>query len=414
MRTRYIAGLSLVAMGAGFVTTLFLPDHPVVDLLKGGFEAGLVGGFADWFAVTALFRHPLGIPIPHTSLLLKSRDKIANSLISALENELLNKASITSRLKQFQLLKLAGSTVTRIVRKRSNRVGAIRLLHTLLTKLPLGSLVPYLQSGIVSMIGRIDVKPLAEKLLHTAAEERWDERALDYALDQGRIWVSRPETGQLLGSIAQQKMQEAKVGGIMGFAVQAFAGFMNEDKLGTMIQQLLLSGIQDLSRSGNMNREKLLAEIRNQLQRFATDEETLNKGKQWIADKAAHPDSGKFIEERLESLRTSLLSALDKEMDNGGRKVVTVVRYAIRKLQAEKELTDNAEQKILSFIVDFVEANHYRLGLLLKDNIDQMNDKELVRMLEEKVGSDLQWIRVNGALCGFIIGLILTSIQWLG
>jgi uncharacterized membrane-anchored protein YjiN (DUF445 family) len=413
MRTRYIAGLSLVAMGAGFVTTLFLPDHPIVDLLKGGFEAGLVGGFADWFAVTALFRHPLGIPIPHTSLLLKNRDKIAKSLISALENELLNKESITRKLKQFQLLKVAGSAVVKLASKRSNRVGVIHFLQTILTKLPLESIVPHIQSGIVSLIRHTDASPLAGKLLNTAMQDRWDERALDYALNQGRIWVSKPETGYMLGSIAHQKMQEAKVGGLMGFAVQAFAGFMSEDKLGTMIQQLLLSGIQDLSHSGNSSREKLLGEIRNQLQRVAGDEEMLNRGKQWLIDRAAHPDSGKFLLERMEDIRASLLSALEKEMASGGRKVVAVVRYAIRKLQAEKELADNAERKVLSFMVDFVEANHYRIGLLLKDNIDQMNDKELVKMLEEKVGGDLQWIRVNGALCGFIIGLILTSVQWL-
>lgn len=413
MRSRYIAGLSLVAMGAGFVTTLFLPDHPLVDLLKGGFEAGLVGGFADWFAVTALFRHPMGIPIPHTSLLLKNRDKIANSLISALENELLNKESITRKLKKFQLLKITGSVVTRLVGKKSNRVGTLTFLQTILTKLPLDSWVPHLQSSLVMMIRNMEVQPIADRIYNEAVLNRSDEKVLDYALNQGRAWVSKQETGYLLGSIAQQKLSEAKVGGIMGFAVQAFSGFMSEDKLGTMIQQLLLSGIQDLSLSGNVNRERLLTEIRNQMQRVANDDRLLHRGKQWVIDKVGHPDSGEFLLERLESLRSSLLEAIETEKQSGGRKVMTVVRTIIRKLQNEKELTENAERKILSIVVDFVEANHYRLGLLLKDNIDQMNDKELVRMLEEKVGSDLQWIRVNGALCGFIIGLLLTSIQWL-
>ncbi len=412
MRTRYLATISLIAMGIGFVITLFLPDNVYVDLLKGGFEAGLVGGFADWFAVTALFRHPLGIPIPHTSLLLKNRDKIANSLISALDNELLNKESITRKLKQFQLLNVVGPAATRWVRKKSNRVGALAFLQTLLTKLPLESLVPHIQAGIVSYIRHTEVKPLAEKVFQAAVENHWEERALDYALDQGRTWVSKPETGYLLGSIAQQKISEAKVGGLMGFAVQAFAGFMNEDKLGTMIQQLLLSSIQDLIRPGNVSRERLLVEIRKQMQEISDDEALLNRGKQWLMDKAVHPDSGKLLLERMEDFRSTLMASLEKEKESGGRKVVTVVRYVVRKLQAEKEMTESAERKVLSFIVDFVEANHYRLGLLLRDNIDRLDDRQLVKMLEEKVGGDLQWIRVNGALCGFIIGLILTSIQW--
>jgi len=414
MRTRYIAVLSLIAMGAGFITTLFLPDHPAVALLKGGFEAGLVGGFADWFAVTALFRHPLGIPIPHTSLLLKNRDKIAKSLISALENELLNKESITTKLKQFQLMRIVGSAVVKAAGKRSNRIGALRFLQTLLAKLPLDALAPHIQGAVVSIIRETDARPIAEKALNAAIQERIDEQALDYALREGIAWVGKPETGRMLGAMALQKMSEAKVGGFMGFAVQAFAGFMSEDKLGPMIQQLLLSGIRDLMEPGNPNREKLIAELRHRLRHIAQDEAMLERGKIWLEAKAGHPDSERFLLERLESIRESLNAALDREIDGGGKKVVTALRYVIRKLQAERETTDAAERKILSAAADFVETNHYRIGLLIKDNIDRMNDKELVRMLEEKIGGDLQWIRVNGALCGFIIGLALASIQLLG
>jgi uncharacterized membrane-anchored protein YjiN (DUF445 family) len=188
---------------------------------------------------------------------------------------------------------------------------------------------------------------------------------------------------------------------------------MNEEKLGTLIQQLLLSGIQDLIEPGNPNRENLIAEIRKQLHIISNDEAMLNRGKQWISDKAQHPDSGKFLQEQLEGIRNRLLETLEQEKQKGGRAVVSAVRYVIRMLQAEKELVESVEQKLLTFIVHTIESNHYRIGVLLKDNLDRMDDRALVKMLEEKIGGDLQWIRVNGALCGFIIGLILTSIQWL-
>lgn len=67
-----MATISLAIMGVGFVATMPFGDSIWGQLLQGGFEAGLVGGLADWFAVTALFRHPLGIPIPHTALLPKT------------------------------------------------------------------------------------------------------------------------------------------------------------------------------------------------------------------------------------------------------------------------------------------------------------------------------------------------------
>lgn len=139
----------------------------------------------------------------------------------------------------------------------------------------------------------------------------------------------------------------------------------------------------------------------------------LSRGKAWVVDKIEHPDSGRFLLERLESLRQSILSSLEQEMERGGRKVVSALRYVVRRLQADPETVEGAERKVLAFVADAVEANHYRIGLLIKDNIDKMNDKQLVEMLEEKIGGDLQWIRVNGAMCGFLIGLVLSGIQLL-
>jgi len=411
MRTKNAAGLSLIAMGVGFVGTLFLPEHPVTELLKGGFEAGLVGGFADWFAVTALFRHPLGIPIPHTSLLLKNRDKIARALVSALENELLNKTSITAKLKQFQLTKTVGSTLVKLAAKRDNRVAVLKLAYKLVERLPLDSFVPYLRKALVSAIRQADIRSLAGGAVEAVVRERMDERVLDYALHKAGAWVAKPETGYMLGSLALQKISEARVGGFMGFAVQAFAGFMSEDKLGPILQQLLTSAIRDLLEPGHASRENVLGEIRKQLYRAAEDEALLECGKEWLAAKLEQPGAEKYLAARLDSIRGSALASIEREAERGGRAVVQALRFVVRKLQAEPELTENAEKKILGFVADAVEANHYRIGKLVRDNIDKMNDKELVRMLEEKIGGDLQWIRVNGALCGFLIGLALSAVQ---
>lgn len=113
MKTKYAAGTSLAIMAGGFIlTTIFTSEqHNALSLLQGGFEAGLVGGIADWFAVTALFRHPLGLRIPHTNLIIRNKDKMVNALVSALENELLNKESISARLRRLNLIgERAGSS----------------------------------------------------------------------------------------------------------------------------------------------------------------------------------------------------------------------------------------------------------------------------------------------------------------
>ena len=97
--SRKIAIYSLIIMGVGFIATIPFKGPILVDLLHGGFEAGLVGGLADWFAVTALFRHPLGIPIPHTALLPNNRNRVTSGLVSMLKKDWLSKESILEKVK---------------------------------------------------------------------------------------------------------------------------------------------------------------------------------------------------------------------------------------------------------------------------------------------------------------------------
>jgi uncharacterized membrane-anchored protein YjiN (DUF445 family) len=411
MKSRYLAGLSLAFMAGGFLVTLFLEETPFVVLLKGGFEAGLVGGIADWFAVTALFRHPFGIPVPHTSLLLKNRDRIVQSLISAMENELLNKQSIEKKLRQLNVLQLASSSLTKLLRKRKVRLGILDLLTRLVLRLPLDKAIPFLQSGIAAVIRKADMKSALDTILTKMIENRSDEKALDYFLLRAFDWAKRPDTGIMLGKLASEKLSEVKAGGFMGFAFQAFAGFMDEAKLGGILQNMMISGIRDLLDTDNAYRKTIIREIRIQLSRLTDNDTLVTNTKEWIVKQLEGTRGEVFLHERLEEIRSLVLDKLEEDRLKGGRAVFTVYRSIMRSLHQEQDSMAVWENRLLAYLIELVEANHFRIGQLVKENLDQMNDVTLVRMLEHKVGKDLQWIRVNGALCGFVVGIVLSLIQ---
>lgn len=409
MRTRYIAGISLAVMGAGFIATKYLlPDNGAIRLLESGFEAGLVGGIADWFAVTALFRHPLGIPIPHTSLLLKNRDKIVNSLISSMENELLKKESISRKLKEIKLFNGLASGAVGLISKRKVRMTIIRIAQSALEQLPLEKLSGVIRSFIADYVSKQDIRPMVAKLTDKFIHEGWDEKALDYALMQAKQWVSKRETEQFLGKLAHSKLEELQVGGFMGFAVQAFIGFMSPEKLGPIIQNMLLSGIRDLSIPGHKNRQKLLDQVKVLAERLPDNEELMDKLKNGLQSAADSVELERFLHLRLEELRQLLIDKLEEESQNDGRSIVKGFRYLTDYAKDKEELLNKWEQSVLSFIVHMIEKNHYRIGMLVRDNLDKMDDESLVAMLEEKIGGDLQWIRVNGAICGFAVGVVLS------
>ncbi|OAB27434.1 hypothetical protein PMSD_23280 [Paenibacillus macquariensis subsp. defensor] len=413
MRTKYIASSSLIVMGIGFVITLFMPQNIAVRLLQGGFEAGLVGGFADWFAVTALFRHPMGIPIPHTSLLLNNRDKIINSLISAMETELLNKESIKRKLSQTKIFKALANGIFKLIRKRELRKMMITSVKSVVETLPLDNVSTSLQSILVGYVRNKELEPIVAQTAVSIVESKYDEKVLDYALAYGKQWAMKPDSEVLLGNLVHGKLQEIQLGGMKGFAVQAFLGFMSEEKLGSLLTGMMISSIDDLAKPDSEYRERILHEIRMRLTTAALNPSVTLQLKSWLDTKLTNPSTQVFILNQLEELRVQLLNKLNSEYDNGGRLIVSGFRWMNTTLNKHETLVQKWEQGILTLIVNIVENNYYRLGLLVKDNLDQMDDQTLVSMLEDKVGNDLQWIRVNGALCGFIIGIILTVLHML-
>lgn len=411
--TRKMATVSLVVMAGGFLGSLLLPDTPFYRILSGGFEAGLVGGLADWFAVTALFRHPMGIPIPHTSLLLKNRNRIVESLIAAMETELLNKESIQKKLKDVRLLPAAASAIVGAFRKRSTRLAVLESAQAAVRSLPLEKAIPLVQNALSKTLEKADLQPLLTRLVNTGLQEGWDERALDAVLKAADEWIGQPETEAMLGRMAHGKLRELQMGGFMGFAFQAAAGFLSEDKLGSMLKGMLRSTLWDMQAPASPMRAKLLGEIQMRARAAALDPALAESLRSWTLGKLEEESTADWALERLEELREAVLRWLEEEARRGGPVLVRLMRLTIEKLSALPEVTDKWEQQIADALVQAVERNHYRIGELVRDNLNKLQDEALVEMLEEKIGTDLQWIRLNGAICGFLVGLVLTMFRLL-
>ncbi|MFD1177338.1 DUF445 domain-containing protein [Paenibacillus puldeungensis] len=412
MNTKYLASISLFIMFCGFIGTLLLPQSTFILLLKGSFEAGLVGGMADWFAVTALFRHPLGIPIPHTSLLLKNKNKITRSLISAVENELLNKQSIEAKLRSVHVLETSFFMLAKLLSRKKTRLGILNFCETLLRQLPAEKCVPYLQNGLSVWLSKVDISSATKNVYLQAVRSGYDYKVIDLAATGLIKWLEQENTGALLGSMAYRKLSEMKSKGIKGFFLQAVTGFLTEDKLGVILQDLSLSAAKELMDEANPLREKLIQELRSTLLRLIEDEDKLQTIRNWTINQIQEEYGTNFLASSIENLRAAALERLEEERIAGGRKIFTLYGSLIRFIKSRKpEVLASMEDRLTQYLINLAASNHHLIGQLVKDNLDQMDDESLVIMLEEKLGKDLQWIRVNGALCGFILGFMLTLVS---
>ncbi|WP_230931680.1 DUF445 domain-containing protein [Priestia sp. TSO9] len=409
-KSKHLAVISLAIMGVGFVATMPFGDSIWARLLQGGFEAGLVGGLADWFAVTALFRHPLGIPIPHTALLPKNRQRITRGLVSTLENDWLSKESIQEKVKRIAFTKRLLPIVRKGVHSETIQQKGTALLVDAINRVDTEKVVPIIEKELKSSLSAIELKPIVHSIVGEVVKNQYDEKALDVLLKKGESWIKKEETQYQLGSIAKNALDNIELDGILQFALKSFQSMINEEKLGSILQNLLLSITGRLRKEDDEYRLALVNGIRKELQGLEQNEELLEKLEAWKQKTIHELNVTNKLTEIVDKMKVKVTAFIESP-EFMKSYAVPYVESWLNALEEDAQRQEAIDTAIQKQIMSFVEENHSKIGQLVQENLDKLDDETLVDMMENNVGKDLQWIRVNGALCGFLIGIVLTVIK---
>lgn len=404
--SKKIARYSLFIMIAGFLATLPFQDSVWAELIRGGFEAGLVGGLADWFAVTALFRHPLGIPIPHTALLPANRKRMTNALVTMLKTNWLSKESIQEKIKQIPFTEKLIHITKRELAKEAVQKAIVELIKKMITNLPIEKAVPLLKKHLLSLISDIEIK----HILHTASQqllkEKFDEKALNYVLNKADTWLRNKDTPHQLGSVSMNVLRKVEADGILQFALKSIQNLLTADKLGDILRNILLNVVTNLKPENDANRKALLLYIRNELLNIEDNAEIIEGIAKWRNKLLDTWNPDQMIHSSLQGLQQSAVSMI--EQDSFRDNLLSSLTQFLNKLAENGPAIDGWIKNQIGILVD---NNHEQIGLLVQENLDKLDNETLIYMMENSIGKDLQWIRVNGAVCGFFIGIVLTGFQ---
>jgi uncharacterized membrane-anchored protein YjiN (DUF445 family) len=409
-QTKRIASFSLAVMGTGFVTTIPFQGSLLGGLLHGGFEAGLVGGLADWFAVTALFRHPLGIPIPHTALLPKNRQRMTDALVSMIINDWLSKESIQDKMKQIHITEKLLPILEKEIHSDAVKKGIVNLADQLIQNIQIEKLTPFIEKEIKSSLSSIEISKMLQSVINKVLNHEYEEKVLDYALNKVEEWVKKDTTSQQLGKMALRALDSIELDGFMRFALMSFQHLLNEEKLGSILQNFLHSIVSSLHQTDNPNRKALISFIRTELQNIKDNKKLVEQIEHWKEQLLAEWEPAEKITETLKQIQEKVLAFVhEKEfMDTYVFPHLTSLLNYLKEDPAKISIIENWLQKQ---IANLVEANHSKIGEIVRENLDKLDNDTLIHMMENKVGKDLQWIRVNGAICGFLIGIILSGLK---
>lgn len=410
LQTKYIAGISLGVMGVGFAASIPFQGTIAGEIIQGGFEAGLVGGLADWFAVTALFRHPMGIPIPHTALLPKNRKRVTKGLIHTLENEWLTKESITNKVKEMQLAQMVLQIAEREMQSDAVKKGIVTIAEKAIVSIDTEKLAVIIEKELKAYLHTINTSNILQVLVDQLVVQEYDEKTLDYILVKVKDWTAQDEARYQLGSLGMKAMENIKVDGFLQFTLKSFMNIVDEDKIGGILQKFIISNINSLQDADNGTRQLILSKIRQEIINVKENEALLQELENWKEKWIANWDATDKIKEMLEQVQQRAIIFVKNE-EFTDKYVIPFLQTQMNKIKEDEQTVQKIEDWLQKQVVTLVEKNHSKIGKLVQENLDKLDDKTLIEMIENNVGKDLQWIRVNGAVCGFMIGLILEGIK---
>ena len=410
LQTKYIAGISLGVMGVGFAASIPFQGTVAGEIIQGGFEAGLVGGLADWFAVTALFRHPMGIPIPHTALLPKNRKRVTKGLINTLENEWLTKESITNKVKEMQLAQMVLQIAEREMQSDAVKKGIVTIAEKAIVSIDTEKLAVIIEKELKTYLHTINTSNILQVLVDQLVVQEYDEKTLDYILVKVKDWTAQDEARYQLGSLGMKAMENIKVDGFLQFTLKSFMNIVDEDKIGGILQKFIISNINSLQDADNSTRQLILAKIRQEIINVKENEALLQELENWKEKWIANWDGTDKIKEMIEQVQQRAVTFVNNE-EFADKYVIPFLQAQMNKIKEDEQTVQKIEEWLQKQVVKLVENNHSKIGKLVQENLDKLDDKTLIEMIENNVGKDLQWIRVNGAVCGFMIGLVLEGIK---
>jgi len=416
-RNYRIATLSLLLMAAGFLAVLALerllwPASPWLAALTAGFEAGLIGGLADWFAVTALFRHPLRLPIPHTAILPENRERITEGLASMVENDLLNKDSIIGKLQAFDAAKRLLTGARRALRTDAVKSVISQILASIVSPLSTGRLKGALRDMLAGAINRADLGNLVRLLAEEADRRDLDAEALDALLKKTEEAIAEERFRQDIGAMAVRAVKEMELTGLIKVTLPALVGMMGEAKVGKLIQDFLLTAARDLRNLDNPTRGSLRTAIRQGIGRLPENPAVLERMETFRQELLAGDALDRILASTLEEADREL-KALAADPGAIEEKVIPFLDSLLRDALHDRAIVDRLEAFIDEQLGILIDRHHKDIGKLVRDNLNQFDTQTLIRLIEDKVGNDLQWIRVNGAICGFVVGLCLFGLKTL-
>jgi uncharacterized membrane-anchored protein YjiN (DUF445 family) len=391
--------LLLAAAVVYVAATALLGRHAAFGYVAAFAEAAMVGAIADWFAVVALFRHPLGLPIPHTAIIPSSQERIGENLAEFICMHFLSDAQVLDKLERLDASRRLAIWLA--APRHAERVGsyAAEALVYGLSVLDDERVRAFFRRAVLQRLEAVDVAPLAGRVLGVLTEDGRHQRLLDGVLQQLAHMLDDDAVKQAIAEVVAVEVKYLRFVGL-----DHVAGRYATEKMVAAVVRLVGEMGADPKHPLRTRFDDFVADFVVRLQ----DDPTLRaKGEALKAELLAHPAVAGYLHGLWSELLGWLQADLAKDDSSLRRQVVDGTRSLGEKLLADADMRAWINEQLRDAAPRWIARYREDIRRAIMTRVRAWDPAELTREVERAIGRDLQFIRINGTLVGGLVGLAI-------
>ncbi|MGL4323531.1 MAG: DUF445 domain-containing protein [Beijerinckiaceae bacterium] len=402
---RRIKALATASLGLALIVWIlakaFQHRHPAWGFVAAFAEAAAIGGLADWYAVVALFRRPLGLPIPHTAIIPENQKRIGDNLGRFIERQFLAPGPVEARLRDIDFTRIVSDWLADRERSIGLANFVMRMLPRALDAVQASALKDFVNRKLREQIDTIEVAPLAAKLLSAFTDDARHQKLLDQLLNAFHALLQDEAT---VASIRDKIRDELPA---------MFKVFRAEAYVLKKLMNSAFAFIEDVRADPDHPlRSEFDGFVANFIRNLRESPEYAARAGKLKEDLLARPE--------WRALGQTIWSSLKHYVEEDAGKADSVIRNHLhtllvdigRQLASDPQLRSDMNAGFVTSLKTFVENHKSGFSTFIADQVKGWDMTQLVRLIELNIGRDLQYIRFNGMIIGGLAGLLLHTIKW--
>ncbi len=398
VRFRFVNILILFLIFTLLIVSVYFKDSSAVfHFIKAFSEAALVGALADWFAVVALFKYPLGIPVPHTAIIPKNKIRISQSLAEFVETHFLNEDVIANRITTSN----PSAQLSKWLQKSGNRDMIIQNVREMLPVIfeifKNQDFSNFIVLNLKDSIRKINLSGILSDILEILTKNKEHEKWIKLMITSVRKLITKNKT------FIKNKIEKETPWWTFGL-------------LDNKIYNKIIDGINDFIKNFEMNKDnKLRNNLDDKIQELIVNlkhDKTLINEIDTFKNKIIENDE---LTNYILSFIANLTEKLNEDINDKNSIILELINSSLTKFADNLDQNKLVQQRINEFIKDIttrtISANAGKISSIITETMNTWKDKEITEELEVHIGKDLQYIRVNGAFVGGLIGIIIFLIN---